>query len=89
MKCTSGYILPAETTVVIAQLQIHKQPEIYPNPEEFNPDNFLPENMNNRHYYAYIPFSAGPRSCVGTSFPVVESLYLSGVENPMRRGTSF
>nr|CAD7199914.1 unnamed protein product [Timema douglasi] len=61
IKLPSGYILPAETTVVIAQLQLHRRPEIYPDPEEFNPDNFLPENMNNRHYYAYIPFSAGPR----------------------------
>nr|CAD7258623.1 unnamed protein product [Timema shepardi] len=81
LREASGYILPAETTVVIAQLEIHKRPEIYPNPEEFNPDNFLPENMNNRHYYAYIPFSAGPRSCVGMSFLVVVSR-IPGDEGP-------
>nr|CAD7202410.1 unnamed protein product [Timema douglasi] len=81
LKLPSGYILPAETTVVIAQLEIHRRPESYPNPEEFNPDNFLPENMNSRHYYAYIPFSAGPRSCVGMSFPVV-ALRTPGDEGP-------
>ncbi|GLV37198.1 Cytochrome P450 4g15 [Carabus blaptoides fortunei] len=62
---TDNLILPAGTTVIIPQFMIHRKPEFYPNPTKFDPDNFLPERCQNRHYYAYIPFSAGPRSCVG------------------------
>lgn len=59
------YTIPAGATVVITTYLLHRDPKIYPNPTKFDPDNFLPERQSNRHYYAFIPFSAGPRSCVG------------------------
>ncbi|KAG5315760.1 C4G15 protein, partial [Acromyrmex insinuator] len=69
---TGDYILPKSTTVVILQYQIHRLEKYYSNPTVFNPDNFLPENIQKRHYYAYIPFSAGPRSCVGRKFAMLK-----------------
>lgn len=62
----SRYTIPAGATVVITTYLLHRDARIYPNPTKFDPDNFLPERQANRHYYAFIPFSAGPRSCVGT-----------------------
>lgn len=61
------YTIPAGATVVITTYLLHRDPNIYPNPSKFDPDNFLPERQANRHYYAFVPFSAGPRSCVGKS----------------------
>ena len=57
--------MPIGCTVAVATFRLHRDPVIYPNPEKFDPDHFLPEKSANRHYYAFVPFSAGPRSCVG------------------------
>ena len=69
---TQKCVIPAGATVVIGTIKIHRNPEIYPNPHKFNPDNFLPEKTQNRHYYGYIPFSAGPRSCVGRKYAMLK-----------------
>lgn len=66
LQLSSGkYTVPAGSTVVVTTVLLHRDKNIYPNPTKFDPDNFLPERSANRHYYAFIPFSAGPRSCVG------------------------
>lgn len=62
---SEDYLLPQGCTVVIGTFKVHRRGDVYPDPDIFNPDNFLPENTQNRHYYSFIPFSAGPRSCVG------------------------
>ncbi|KAH8286726.1 hypothetical protein KR018_003080, partial [Drosophila ironensis] len=73
LKLASGpYTVPKGTTVVVLQYCVHRRPDIYPNPTKFDPDNFLPERMANRHYYAFIPFSAGPRSCVGRKYAMLK-----------------
>ncbi|KAF7987614.1 hypothetical protein HCN44_003477 [Aphidius gifuensis] len=73
VKLASGdYTLPRGSTVIIPPFQIHRLEEYYPNPEIFDPDRFLPENTQNRHYYAYVPFSAGPRSCVGRKYAMLK-----------------
>ncbi|XP_029043020.2 cytochrome P450 4g15-like [Osmia bicornis bicornis] len=69
---TGNYVLPKGCTVLISPYRVHRLQEFYPNPDEFNPDNFLPERMQTRHYYAFIPFSAGPRSCVGRKYAMLK-----------------
>ncbi|KAL4714434.1 hypothetical protein ACJJTC_017729 [Scirpophaga incertulas] len=69
---TNNYVLPAGATVVIGMYKLHRNPKYYKNPDIFDPDNFLPENMQSRHYYSYLPFSAGPRSCVGRKYAMLK-----------------
>lgn len=66
------YVIPDGTTIVIGTYKLHRREDIYPNPDVFNPDNFLPERTSSRHYYSYIPFSAGPRSCVGRKYAMLK-----------------
>ncbi|KAJ8976569.1 hypothetical protein NQ317_016363 [Molorchus minor] len=69
---SGDYTLPSGTSVIIGTFVIHRNPKYYPNPEKFDPDNFLPERCQDRPYYAYIPFSAGPRSCVGRKYAMLK-----------------
>ncbi|GBP66542.1 Cytochrome P450 4g15 [Eumeta japonica] len=69
---TNNYVLPAGSTIVITIFKIHRHPQYYKNPDVFDPDNFLPENTQGRHYYSFIPFSAGPRSCVGRKYALLK-----------------
>ncbi|XP_014676594.1 PREDICTED: LOW QUALITY PROTEIN: cytochrome P450 4C1-like [Priapulus caudatus] len=67
-----GYLVPKGTTVQMAQYTIQHSPNEYPDPERFDPDRFLPENAVGRHPYAFLPFSAGPRNCIGQKFALLE-----------------
>lgn len=69
---SENVIMPKGSTVVIGTFKIHRRADIFPNPEKFDPDNFLPERTQNRHYYSFIPFSAGPRSCVGRKYAMLK-----------------
>jgi cytochrome P450 len=62
---SENYTIPVGTYVPIIPYLVHRNPKIFPSPEEFNPEHFLPERMQGRHPFAYIPFSAGPRNCIG------------------------
>nr|CAD7442870.1 unnamed protein product [Timema bartmani] len=66
------YLIPAGTTLTFEIFFAHRNPKYFPNPDQFNPDNFRLENVQARHPYAYIPFSAGPRNCIGQKFALQE-----------------
>jgi len=62
----AGLPVPKGTTTLIVPWSMHMNKNIYPDPDTFDPDRFLPENSVNRHPFAFIPFSAGSRNCIGT-----------------------
>ncbi|XP_065919119.1 cytochrome P450 4B1-like [Dysidea avara] len=73
-----GHLIPKGTFVIIGALEVHRQPDVWENPEEYDPLRFLPERSEGRDNFAYMPFSAGPRNCIGQNFALNEERVVIG-----------
>ncbi|XP_072380552.1 cytochrome P450 4C1-like isoform X1 [Diabrotica undecimpunctata] len=61
-------IIPAGVSVALGILRAHTNETYWPDPYKFDPDRFLPEEVAKRHPCAYVPFSYGPRKCIGLQY---------------------
>jgi cytochrome P450 len=69
-----GYGVPAGADVLISPYTLHRDPRFWPQPERFDPERFAPGADSDRPRYAYIPFGAGPRFCVGNHLGMLEAV---------------
>ncbi|VAW80812.1 hypothetical protein MNBD_GAMMA12-2399 [hydrothermal vent metagenome] len=72
----NGYTIPKNTTIIISPWVMHRHPEYWAYPNEFNIDNFLPENFEKIPDYVFIPFGKGPRMCIGMNFAIQEAIII-------------
>ncbi|XP_020604862.1 cytochrome P450 3A7-like isoform X2 [Orbicella faveolata] len=71
--CTiKGVTIPSGMPVMIPCYAIHHDPEIWPEPEKFDPERFTEAEKSKRHPYTFLPFGYGPHNCVGMRFALLE-----------------
>uniref|UniRef100_A0A669EF04 unspecific monooxygenase n=1 Tax=Oreochromis niloticus TaxID=8128 RepID=A0A669EF04_ORENI len=67
----NGFVIPKGMVVMVPTWPMHRDPEIWPEPEKFKPERFSKENKETIDPYIYMPFGAGPRNCIGMRFALV------------------
>jgi cytochrome P450 len=69
-----GFEIPRKSIVVMSPYLNHRDPRFWEEPERFNPERFSPEAKASRPTFAYFPFGAGPRACIGEGFAWMEGV---------------
>lgn len=70
----AGYRIPSGANVIVSQWVMHRDPRFFPDPLKFAPDRWLREETRHLPRFAYFPFGAGPRQCIGASFAMMEAV---------------
>ncbi|CAF1339543.1 unnamed protein product [Rotaria sordida] len=68
-----NYHIPKGSIINVPVYPIHHDPNVWPDPEKFIPERFLPAEKAKRHPMAYLPFGDGPRNCIGMRFALLEA----------------
>ncbi|KAB0340003.1 hypothetical protein FD754_023476, partial [Muntiacus muntjak] len=66
-----GVSIPKGTTATVPISVLHRDPQLWPEPEEFRPERFSKKNKDSINPYIYLPFGAGPRNCIGMRFAIM------------------
>jgi cytochrome P450 len=73
------FLIPSGTVMFVPIYALHRHSSIWRDAEVFDPDRFLPDVAKTRHRFAYMPFGAGPRVCIGSGFAVMEAVTILAV----------
>lgn len=68
-----GEAVPRGMSVFVPVYAVHRHAALWSDPDRFDPGRFAPEAAKARHRYAYLPFGAGPRICIGMGFALLEA----------------
>lgn len=68
-----GFYVPAGTVIAICIYTLHRHPAYWESPDIFDPERFTPERSAGRNKHVYMPFSIGPRQCIGNTFALLEA----------------
>merc|ERR1711962_1734998 len=79
VACPDGRILPKGTFVAVSINGLHNNPHLWEDAATFDPERFSPERAKDIPPYAYVPFSAGPRNCIGQHFALNEMKIISAM----------
>ena len=80
-----GYRIAQNSLVFASPYVLHRRPDLWPEPETFDPDRFTPDKEAARPKYAYLPFGGGPRVCIGAAFALMEGhLLLAAIAQRVR-----
>ena len=71
--------IETDTVLVVPIYALHRHRALWDAPERFDPDRFSPERARARHRYAFMPFGAGPRVCIGSGFATLEATAILAV----------
>jgi cytochrome P450 len=74
----AGYRVEAGTIMAVGIYALHRDPALWDRPLEFDPDRFSPEASKSRDRWQFVPFLAGPRSCIGEHFAMLETTLALG-----------
>ncbi len=72
----AGYQIPRGSELLVSPFATHRDARWWPDPERFDPDRHLPEAAKERPKYAYVPFGAGIRKCIGEHFAWMEGVFV-------------
>jgi len=67
-----GWRIPAGAYLAILPYALHRHPAHWEEPSRFDPSRFTPQRSQGRHSYCYLPFAAGPRTCIGAGMAMLE-----------------